>query len=114
MNKAACIPLVLILVVGAAGVRAQSTTPGATDPAAPARIVEPELSAVDYRRVTQGYRRFRKSDGDIYCRDEAPLGSRLPRKYCLTLAQLIEMDRNREENRRRLERTQTLRPLKGE
>jgi hypothetical protein len=114
MNKAACIAVALILTAGAAGGRSQSTAPSPTVPAAPAGPVEPELSPVEYRRVTQGYKKLRKNGGYLYCRDEAPLGSRLPRKYCLTLAQLIELDRNREENRRRLERIQTLRPLKGE
>lgn len=75
---------------------------------------EENLPAVEYRRVTQGYKKFRKGDEFTYCRDEKPLGSRLGKKYCFSLAQLVSMDRNREQNRALLERAQTLRPMRGE
>lgn len=95
---------------------AMPATAAHADPSAASNVVdEPEaarLSESDYRRVTQGYTRYRRPDGVMYCRTEKPLGSRLPQKYCLTLVQLIEMDRNRERARRQFERSQTLRPLR--
>ena len=94
----AAAPLLLI-----AACAVQPTTPAATPAAAPAAAPAAVASAaeatdaayaefVKYAR-SQGYRRVKTKDKELWCRDETPLGSRLEKQSCVTEATIADMQR---------------------
>jgi hypothetical protein len=54
-----------------------------------------------------------KDDVTYYCRSDAPLGSRLGKRQCFTVDQLVEMERIRVQNQKQLERKQVQRETEG-
>src|SRR5437868_4542771 len=65
---------------------ASDTTPGANTPT----VTDKGPAGTDFEQYAKGYR-VRKKDGQkLYCRNEAPLGSRLQQTVCLTEEQLRE------------------------
>jgi hypothetical protein len=53
---------------------------------------------VAYAR-SQGYKRVRTNGKELWCRDEAPIGSRLAKEVCISEAALSESQRQGAETR---------------
>ena len=83
---------------------ATRTTPPvvtATAPAAPVASSTPdeakETENLDKKAKTMGYHIRKKDDAVLYCRDEAPIGSRLTHSVCVSREGFAEMVRQAQE-----------------
>jgi hypothetical protein len=74
----------------AASTAAATTQPGsaATQPGSAAATRPGELTALEKRLLSQGYKLEMHKDLKYFCRTEAPLGSRFEHKTCQTEAQI--------------------------
>ena len=90
---------------------ATATSKQATSAAMPdsAEALGPE----QLKRLTRGYKRAKRGEQELWCKDEMPLGSRLPERKCYTLQALLDQERIRQQNRQYIERKQVERPLQG-
>jgi hypothetical protein len=92
------------------GVPAPAPSPATSAPAAP-KGAAPELSAAENRLINLGYKPQMRNGEKIYCRREAPMGSRISSgQHCGTVAELATTT---QEGREGLERTQrnTVNPM---
>jgi hypothetical protein len=71
------------------------------------------LSDAERSRLTKGYKLAVKDDVNYYCRYLEPTGTRLPTKKCYTIEQLVEIERERFDTQKRLERKQIERKTEG-
>jgi hypothetical protein len=82
------------------GVAAGAPRPDASSgeaPAAPAeRRVDPR---VELARASAGFRKTTRAGNEVYCRRDAPLGSRVAQEYCLTEEQLLRQYRRAQDVR---------------
>jgi hypothetical protein len=62
------------------------------------------------KRLTKGFTLVLKDEVNFYCRTEKPIGTRLGKRQCYTIEQLIEMERIRVQTQRRWERRQYEKP----
>jgi hypothetical protein len=98
-----------------ANAEAATSTEAAPAPSSdtPAAEAADELTDDEFKRVTKGFKRAKRGDEDYYCRLETPIGTRLGAKTCYTLAQLVDMERVRTLNQRKLEKMQKERTLEA-
>jgi hypothetical protein len=92
------------------GVPAPAPSPATSAPAAP-KGAAPELSAAENRLINLGYKPQMRNGEKIYCRREAPMGSRISSgQHCGTVAELATTT---QEGREGLEKTQrnTVNPM---
>jgi hypothetical protein len=76
---------------------ATAATPSAASadkPSSDSTLNDKEIKALR----AQGYRPVVRNGETLYCRDEAPLGSRFEKRVCNTADQLAELARNSQEN----------------
>ena len=80
-----------------------ASSPAPSPPAAP-KVAAAQLSAAEQRLVSLGYKPQMRNGEKIYCRREAPMGSRISSgQHCGTVAELASTT---QEGREGLERTQ--------
>lgn len=88
----------------ATGVSASSASSPAPSPPAAPKVAAPQLSAAEQRLVNLGYKPQMRNGEKIYCRREAPMGSRISSgQHCGTVAELATTT---QEGREGLERSQ--------
>src|SRR5688572_20305605 len=68
------------------------------------------LSETAVKRLTRGYKAAFRQGVQYYCRDEVPIGTRLAVRKCWTIDQLAEIERDRVDTQKRLERKVYERP----
>jgi uncharacterized iron-regulated membrane protein len=68
------------------------------------------ISPLAYAKLTKGYTRAMRGNTAFYCRKEMPHGSRVPRRVCWSLEDLILQQRVMEEQRPALSRKQLVKP----
>ena len=88
----------------AKGIPASSPASSATNPTPAAKAAAPELSPAENRLINLGYKPQMRNGEKIYCRREAPMGSRISSgQHCGTVAELATVT---QEGREGLEKSQ--------
>ena len=82
------------------------TAVGAED-AQPAK--KPPKKSVE-ARLTKGYKPIERNGKTFYCREQIPLGTRLPSRVCYTMEQLAEIERTRINDQQKVGTKQVQRP----
>ncbi|MGL6222714.1 MAG: hypothetical protein ACRC6L_03930 [Steroidobacteraceae bacterium] len=95
-----CISVSLALV---ACMPAFAAEPSATSATATAATTTAATPKADAPKVPAGYK-ARTIDGEtVYCRKSTPMGTRFPTEVCMTQAQYLENERNRQSMRNELQ-----------
>ena len=69
--------------------------PAASAVAAPAAAAPVAARVAEEFRPPSGYKKKTRDGMQVYCRNEAPVGTRLPTEYCFTQADLERIEKNK-------------------
>jgi len=101
MNKLLLsVSVALALVACMPAFAAEPSATSATAPAATTTAATPKAEAP---KVPAGYKAKTVDGETLYCRKSTPMGTRFPTEVCMTHAQYLENERNRQSMRNELQ-----------
>lgn len=105
--------LKLVVLTVLAGCASQVPVRESVQPAQGERVAQPASAATPVAladaktekfKVPSGYRPREKEGATVYCKKETILGSRFPKEFCFSAAQLKELEAISAEQRRQLQK----------
>jgi len=103
MNKllhSISVALALVVCMPAFAAEPSATSASATAPAATTTAATPKAETP---KVPAGYKAKTVDGETLYCRKSTPMGTRFPTEVCMTQAQYLENERNRQSMRNELQ-----------